>query len=171
MLLDKRMFIALFFWMQIDSLAEDGDEVRKEPPVHVPGHLVEDKPVPDAAVEDVVLDVPEVGIRFEVPVHLGFHQKVSSSEIKIILPKTKHYFKDRPQFCREELTDAIEEPEDTVAKEDEVPPPENQEDFVIDHIETEHTYGIQPFLMPTGSKPLASVYNIFINKKVLTLRI
>ena len=53
----ERTLVTLDIGAGVDPLAEDGEELGKESPVHVPGHLVEDEPVADAAVEDVVLDV------------------------------------------------------------------------------------------------------------------
>ena len=39
---------------------EEGEELRKEPLVHVLAHLVEDEPVPDGAGGHVVLDVADM---------------------------------------------------------------------------------------------------------------
>lgn len=63
--------------MRIDPLAESGDKLCEEPSVHVPGHLVKHKPVANAAVEDVVLDVPGITRLLEVTVHLPFYQQKS----------------------------------------------------------------------------------------------
>ena len=71
----ERTLITLDIRAGVDPLAEDGEELGKEPSVHVPGHLVEDEPVADAAVEDVVLDVSRVRGLLEISTNLHFQQE------------------------------------------------------------------------------------------------
>ena len=54
---------------------EESQELRKESLVHGFVHLIEDEPVPDAAVPDVVLDVLGVPVAGQVSVHLHSHQE------------------------------------------------------------------------------------------------
>ena len=46
--------------------AEDREELREEPGVHVPAHLVEDEPIADAAPLDVPLHVPHFPLRVQI---------------------------------------------------------------------------------------------------------
>ena len=71
----ERTLITLNIRAGVDPLAEDGEELDKESFVHVPGHLVEDKPVADAAVKDVVLDVIGAVGALEITTSLHFNEK------------------------------------------------------------------------------------------------
>ena len=90
--------------------AEDREELREEPGVHVPAHLVEDEPVADGAVLGVVLDVPHVVVGLEVAVYAHAHDVVARS-------------------VRAELDDAIDEAEAREDREEKVPEPQDQEDL------------------------------------------
>ena len=63
--------------IRIDLDREQRQELGEEPLVHLLVHLIQDKPVSDAAVENVVLDVLGVSVTAEEPVHLNLHQKIS----------------------------------------------------------------------------------------------
>ena len=63
------MFICLFIYKEV---IDDNDNDEDEP------DLIEDKPVTDAAVDDVVLDVFGVTVAAQEPMHLDLHQEVAN---------------------------------------------------------------------------------------------
>ena len=66
---DVDLRVVLGIGVRVDLEAEESEELREESLVHVLAHLVEDEPVPDAAVGDVVLDVPHVLVLAQIPSH------------------------------------------------------------------------------------------------------
>ena len=60
------MLVALFEKVGVNCLAEHTDEVSKEPLVHVPGHLVENQPVTQGTVFNIVFNMPVIFILLEV---------------------------------------------------------------------------------------------------------
>ena len=62
---DLRVVLGIGVWVDLE--AEESEELREESLVHVLAHLVEDEPVPDAAVGDIVLDVPDVLVLAQIP--------------------------------------------------------------------------------------------------------
>ena len=60
------MFMTLISRVRVDSLTEDTEEVSKEPLVHVSGHLVENKPVPQGTVLYIVLYMAVILILLEI---------------------------------------------------------------------------------------------------------
>ena len=100
-----------------------GQEVHEEWPVEILAELVEDKPVAEGAVADVVLNLDNLDRPLEVPVHPHVDETES--------------------HCGEPgLDDAIHEAESPDDGEKEKPPPEDQEHLVIDHVERQHTDGV-----------------------------
>ena len=111
-----------------------GQEVHEERPVEILAELVEDKPVAEGAVADVVLDLHNLYRPLEVPVHPHVDETES--------------------HCGEPgLDDAIHEAESPDDGEKQEPPPEDQEHLVIDHVQRQHTDGIDILLAASRAPP------------------
>ena len=63
------MFICLFIYKE-EVIENNIDEAEAD--------LIEDKPVSDAAVDDIVLDVLGVAVAAQKPVHLDLHQEIAN---------------------------------------------------------------------------------------------
>ena len=64
------MFICLFIYKE-EVIENNIDEAEAD--------LIEDKPVTDAAVDDIVLDVLGVAVAAQESMHLDLHQEVANS--------------------------------------------------------------------------------------------
>ena len=78
----KLVLITIHIGMRVDPLAEVGDELGKISSVHVLRHLVENEPVTNAAVEDVVLDVIGVVGALEITTSLYFNEEVPRKNVE-----------------------------------------------------------------------------------------
>ena len=77
------MFMTLISRMRVDSLAENIEEVSKEPLVHVPGHLVENKPVTQGAMLYIVLYMAVILILLEISSDLPLYQEIPAKVFKL----------------------------------------------------------------------------------------
>ena len=77
------------------------------PRIHIPAHLIENKPVSNAAVFSVVFHVPHVGIRLEVPAHFHAHHMVA-------------------EMSGTQLDYSVEEPKDGEQRQEQIPEPKNE---------------------------------------------
>merc|ERR1719189_1458505 len=113
---------------------ESCQEVHEEWTVEVLAELAEYKPVTKGTVADVVLNLDNFDRPFEVSVH-------------------PHVDQAEPRRREPGLNDAVDEAESPDDGEEEKPPPEDQEHLVIDHVQSQHTDGVDVFLAATGAPP------------------
>ena len=108
--------------------AEGCQERHEERSVEILAELVEDKPVTQGALAEVGLDLGHLGCRSpEVAVHSQVDQlKANQGGLG--------------------LRDSVEQSKAAEQGNEEEPPPENQEDFVIDHVESEDADSVDVFL-------------------------
>ena len=108
------------------------EKVHEERPVEILTELVEDEPVTEGTVTDVVLDLDNLDRSLEVSVH-------------------PHVDETEPHCGEPGLDDAIDEAEGPDDGEEEEPPPEDQEHLVIDHVQRQHTDGVYILLAASGA--------------------
>ena len=104
----KWSFITFCIWIRIHSLAKNCQELSKEFSVQVARHLVENKPVPNRAVHDVMLNMGNILIGLEVSVHLYSHE-VESEHTHACLARTTQY-EDIPDSSRADLDQPVDYP-------------------------------------------------------------
>ena len=71
------MFLALIDQVRVRSFAEDAEELREKPFIHILGHLVKYEPITKRAVFDIVTNVAVISILLEVSSDFPFDQLVS----------------------------------------------------------------------------------------------
>ena len=78
-LLHLQLWVSPQVWVRVDLDGQQGQELGEESLVHLLVHLIQHKPVSDAAVEDIMLDVLGMTVAAQEAVHLDLHQEVANS--------------------------------------------------------------------------------------------
>ena len=76
------MFMALIDQVRVHSFAEDAEELREKPFIHILGHLVKYEPITKRAVFDIVTNVAVISIFLEVSSDFPFDQLVSVKKLE-----------------------------------------------------------------------------------------
>ena len=125
------VFMALISRVRVDSLAEDTDEVSKEPLVHVSWHLIENQPVTKRAVLDIMFYMAVIFVLLEVSSDFPFDQVISNKSTLELNIRTNSI---RPDFPEWNGKNPINKPQCPNDEKYEVPKPNNKKYLIIDHI-------------------------------------
>ena len=106
---------------------ESGQEVHEERTVEILAQLIENKPVSQLTAAEIALNF----LNFVRSLEISVHPHVDQLE---------------PETCKLDLKNSVDESKSSNDGEKEKPPPEDQEDLVVDHIETQNTDGVNVLL-------------------------
>jgi len=134
-LVNVDLWITLHVRIWIDLEGEEGEELGEEAFVHVLVHLVQEEPVPDAAVPYVVLDMFDVLVVGEVFVHCHLHHEVA-------------------HVAGEDLNATKQHPVNRCNNQYHVEIPTERKNLVIDHIESQDTNSVAGLLSSTTVVPV-----------------
>ena len=141
-----------------ELVAESCQEIHEERSVEILAELVEDEPVPKAALVEVVLNLDYPGRPLEVSVHPEVDQlepdcgRPAERKVEII-----NQFSLSLSTILQSLDDPVDNPESPDNGQEEEPPPEDEEHLVVDHVGGENTDGVDVLLLaPTAPPPVVT---------------